>query len=654
MFKYLISLSCLFFLQPLYAVQPYEFSTKERADRFIQEQEARGKRSNLTVQKQQKQRYTVLLKGHTQWGNAFKQAQLIDKQGFSGLEVVKGRYERGYSIIVRQSLSKKSIGKTFNRLRRLGMKNVKVHTDKIKLVRYIVMLREPPAPKFERPKPSSLMKPAVVNKSLPDKAPAPEAIVKKSDILAPATLMSKPAIESTVEKESVLATQEENIELDDEVMIVVMSDSSDITYEMSIEDDDEGTGDNFEWAVDKIQLETELFTRSSSSVDHVEYINASAHAKWQLSSNWEVQIAARLDGNYQHGDKGADNDELNLDYGNNFLRYRDQSMRLTVGSDTVRWGKMDTFSPTDNVSSLDMSRGVLFEWGEAYRSAPIVRGEFFFDNGKLDVVYLPYFREAELSDKENVWYPVNIEEGAILGFGSTPLLKTLLQNGKIDDDINETDGGFGIRYSTTLNSMDFDLTVQRVKLSTPYYQINPTIVANPALMNQEKYALIEKHPRSWVIGGDTEFQAGYFLLRFEAAWFSDLPATTSRLQYETYDGLKWAGGAEFYPGDGDTRVNLQLSGSHIDEKEKIIDRDNIVNLSGEVETLFSNNRWKLSGRFNLGLDEKDIYISPEVAYLGWEPFEMYSAIHYLDGNDNTLGGFYENNTMVTFGWRGQF
>ena len=198
------------------------------------------------------------------------------------------------------------------------------------------------------------------------------------------------------------------------------------------------------------------------------------------------------------------------------------------------------------------------------------------------------------------------------------------------------------------------MCLHSAKLSAPYYEINPAIVANPALLGREKYSLIEQHPRSWVVGGDMEFQADSVMLRFEAAWFSDLPATTKALKYETYDGFKWAGGSEFYPGDGDTRVNLQLSGSHIDEKENILDRDNIVTLSGEVESLFDNDRWKLSSRFALGLDEKDVYISPEVAYLGWEPFEIYTAVHYLDGDDNTIGGFYQNNSMVTIGWRGQF
>ena len=79
-----------------------------------------------------------------------------------------------------------------------------------------------------------------------------------------------------------------------------------------------------------------------------------------------------------------------------------------------------------------------------------------------------------------------------------------------------------------------------------------------------------------------------------------------------------------------------------------------MTLNGESETLFSNNRWRFSTKFNIGLDIKDIYVSPEISYLGWEPFEVYSAVHYLDGNEQSLGGFYQENSMITIGWRGRF
>ena len=615
--------------------QPEVFSSQEAANNYIKQAQAQGKQTSLTVQRQDKQRYSVIFKGYLRWSDAIKQASLLEKRGYSNLEVVRGRFERDYSIIVLQSLNKKAVGVTFNRLRSMGMKNVKVHTDKIKRVRYVVMTHEPL--KIKRKK--LIAKPEI------SRPVHTEKIVLQEPIVVPIETAVIPV-------EPALMITDDELEEDD--IIIVMSESSDITNDIFLAEEDDPEVRDFEWSIDKLQLETELFTRSASPVDHIEYINAAGHARWNINNQWEVQIAARVDGNYQHGKGFAESDELDLDYGNNYLRYRDKSMTITMGADTVRWGKVDNFAPTDNMATLDLSRGVLYKWGEAYRAAPVIRSEFFLEQGKLDIVYLPFFREAELPDKENVWYPVNSNRGSILGFGENQQLKELLQNGKIDDDIDETDGGFGFRFSSTYGAFDYDLVLQKVKLSTPYYQLNPIIQADPAAAASERYAFKEVHPRSWVVGADIAFQAADMLVRIEGAWFSDLPATTETLVYKTYHGFKWAGGVELYPGDGDTRVNVQLTGVNIEQKEKIVDRDNIVSLSGEVETLFSNNRWKFSGQFNLGLDEKDIYLSPEISYLGWEPFEFYSAIHYLDGDDNTLGGFYKENTMITFGWRGKY
>ena len=264
-------------------------------------------------------------------------------------------------------------------------------------------------------------------------------------------------------------------------------------------------------------------------------------------------------------------------------------------------------------------------------------------------------------DKENVWYPINFRKGEILGGEITPLSQLVLKNASIDDKV-DGEGGLGLRFSSNNNAIDYALTVQRVRLSSPSYKINEKfrqdLLINPlaAIANQSSYGYTytEEHPRNWIVGGDMAFQWQDYTLRFEGAWFSDMPATTKNLEYKKYKAFRWASGVEFYPGDADTRVILQLMGTHIDEKEKIMDRDNSVTLTGETESLFSNNRWRLSTKFSLGLDIKDIYVSPEISFLGWEPFEIYSAVHYFDGSDQSMGGFYRENSMLTFGWRGRF
>ncbi len=608
------------------------FSTKKQALEYVKQEEQSGYRAHLTTQNQSRQRYIVYLKGYRQWSEAFKQAQSLEKIGYKNVSVVKGQFDRGYSIIIAQLLSKEKAGEIFNKLRELGLRNAKVKTDSINLTRYIVTVHQPQV------------------------APTPEKI---QPVTAPVEKpVPSPVLKPGRDDDIIVISDEEEISNDD--MIIVMSDASDVTYEIGM--DEELEESNVDWAIDKIVLEEQLFTRSSSDVSNAEYVHVSSHVNWRLSENWDMQLAARIDAYKQHGKYGTDISDVDLDYEDNYMRYRDDNMRLTVGTQTIRWGRVDILAPTDNMVTLDLSRGVLPNWDDLYRASLALRGELFSGKSKLDFVYLPKFREAELpGDKENVWYPINFRNGEILGGKTNPLSKTIIQNATIDDDVSG-DGGFGLRLSSNVNSLDYAVSLQRVRLSAPSYKINEQfrqdLLVNPllAVANQSNYGdtYTEEHPRNWIVGGDMAFQWKQFTLRFEGVWFSDLPATTSTLEFETYDGFRWASGVEFYPGDADTRVILQLSGTHIDEKEKIIDRDNSVTLNGESETLFSNNRWRFSTKFNIGLDIKDIYISPEISYLGWEPFEVYSAVHYLDGNEQSLGGFYQENSMITIGWRGRY
>ena len=50
----------------------------------------------------------------------------------------------------------------------------------------------------------------------------------------------------------------------------------------------------------------------------------------------------------------------------------------------------------------------------------------------------------------------------------------------------------------------------------------------------------------------------------------------------------------------------------------------------------------------------DVYVSPKLSYLGWEPHEIYVVGHYFDGEDRTLGGFHRNHGMVAVGLNTRF
>jgi hypothetical protein len=273
----------------------------------------------------------------------------------------------------------------------------------------------------------------------------------------------------------------------------------------------------------------------------------------------------------------------------------------------------------------------------------LVRLEGFQGNNKVDLIWYPTFRGAELPDNDSIWYPVDRSRGELLGIESTPAMAALLSGAAIDDDAPSNSGGGGLRFSRTESSFDFALTAQYGRQTVPYFRYN-------AATN----TLEAEYPRAWSLGGDIGFEAADATWRLEAAWVSDLPATRDNMAYTEVKGINWGAGVEFHPGDGDTRVNLQIVGTNLYDTPDILDRTEIYNFNGSVEAPFAQERWRARVRFFVGLDKTDIYVNPEIAFLGWEPHEFYLELHHFDGEDGTLGGFHEDHSLLAVGWRAEF
>ena len=230
---------------------------------------------------------------------------------------------------------------------------------------------------------------------------------------------------------------------------------------------------NFSVGLDKARLEYGNLYQSKSSVNTSNYGHLAMSGEWNPAPAWEVQFGARLDWYDQTGSPSVD--ELDLDYGDSFVRYRGENYRITAGTQKVIWGRIDELPPTDRISRADISRGILDPLSERRRAMPVLRFEGFQEGYKLDAVWIPDFRKAALPDKDSIWYPINQTNGTILGFESTPILKTLVQQGSISDSAPDGDGGFGMRLSNTGQQFDYAVTVQHVRQSTPYWQLNPTV-----------------------------------------------------------------------------------------------------------------------------------------------------------------------------------
>ncbi len=417
---------------------------------------------------------------------------------------------------------------------------------------------------------------------------------------------------------------------------VVAGDDAGITYSNDISLQKAA----FSVGLDKVQVEAGSLVKSGAEANSSNYLNMAFSAHWELGSTWEAQLAGRVDGYSQSGKQTLDRTQL--DYGESFIRYRREDIRFTFGTQKIIWGRIDEQSPTDRLSVVDLSRFNLDDHQDRRRAAPAVQLEYFQGAGKFDVVWLPKFRAAKLPGRKSIWSSINQQKGELLGMEPSSRMSAIVSGSRFTEHTPHGDGGGAIRYSHSGADFDYALTAQRVRQSTPYYE----------LVSFGRFKA--RYPRSWVAGGDIGFEALDAAWSFEAAWLSDVPVTKTDISYTTVEGVSWAAGAEFHPGDGDVRVNLQLIGTNLIDAPRVLDRTEIYTLNGAVDIPFAHERWRVNTRFFIGLDKKDIYINPELAYIGWEPHEIYLANHYFTGSAGTIGGYHQDHSLVTLGWRAKF
>ena len=392
------------------------------------------------------------------------------------------------------------------------------------------------------------------------------------------------------------------------------------------------------FGVDDLLLETAALP-DAPEADTYSTLRTSVYALWQPSRDWEFRMGARLDGMSQDGGS-ADHREMLADYTDTYVRYRSGNARVTLGAQTIIWGRADEIPLADRVSRADLTRFVMDDLSDRRRAQLAARWEQTLGDYKLDAVWLPVFRGAQLPDVASVWSPINRTTRQIIGID--PSLTGWINNAQINEDEHGSGGG-AVRLTNTGAPFDYGITLARTRQSLPYYRVD---VPN--------LTLTSVHPFNNFAGADMELVSGGLTWRMEVGYTDNVPMTLANTQMDSTHALDWIGALEFFPGGGDTRVNLQLVAHALQTDRSILELKEYYGANGEIESRFSQGRWKASMRFASGFNVRDLYLSPKLSYVGWEPHELYVAAHYFDGESRTLGGFHEDHALITLGLRTRF
>lgn len=418
-----------------------------------------------------------------------------------------------------------------------------------------------------------------------------------------------------------------------------------------------------EWRVDRLGLETGILNSTAHDVKGSHYAELATSLRWRASDALDVQLGVRLDGYSQNGYPSFTEADAELE--ETFVRWRGDDSRLTLGAQTVVWGRVDELSPTNLLLRQDMTRYTLGDLSNRYRSQAALRYEFFSGSHKFDALALPRFEEGALPEQDSIWHPIDRRRGRIQGFEANPLLAALLSEARIDDDFEgKRDAGGGLRYSYSGEGFDLGATTLYGRASQPYYRFNSQVrgallggaTPEQALAASSAPLLQAEYPLTRQGSVDLAFSAWDATWRGELAYNSDTPVTTPTLGFDTVPSLSWAAGVELFPGDGNDRLTIQLNGRHLRTDQPLADLSDLYVVSGELENGFAQERWRLRTRLlaSFADGKHDLYFNPELAWRYFEPSEFYLGGHWFAGDERLPSGYHDEHDLITLGWRTQF
>ena len=400
-----------------------------------------------------------------------------------------------------------------------------------------------------------------------------------------------------------------------------------------------GTG--LRWGVESLRLEG-MHLSDHPSVRWTAALRADWFATMKATPALEWRLGLRTDADLQHNISGQ-RQVGEAAWGDTWLRWRGGDTRITAGMQTVLWGRVDAVSLIDRVSRVDLRRFALDDLKERRLPLPALRWEQEWSSYKSDLVLLAGFQNTLLPDRASVWHPINRTGAQIIGTAAVPALAPFFQTAALQES-NHRFGGVALRITRSGEGFDHGFTIGRTRQTLPFFALDPAggrILASQPLVRH--------------VAADAELVTDAATWRAEIAHSRDLPMTALTGTHLSANSTEFAGGVEFFPGGRDTRVNLQLLLRSVDtDHMPTVELRRYASLSGEVESSFQQGAWKAGLRFASALNIHDLYLSPRLSYVGWEPHEIYVAGHYFNGEQRGFGGFFRNNNALAIGFKTRF
>jgi hypothetical protein len=397
----------------------------------------------------------------------------------------------------------------------------------------------------------------------------------------------------------------------------------------------------FKWGVDPLHIEV-LHWDKARAADLGSTVRIRPYASGRVARTWEWRLGAHLEHDGQSGGARSVHQER-VALGDSYLRLRHEDLRLTVGAQTIVWGRVDAVPLIDRVSRVDLRRFGLDDLADRRLPQWAVRLEQALGDWRVDAVWLPDFRPARLPHEASPWHPVDRDRAQIVGVPAAgPALAPFFQTARLGA-VDEGSGGVAVRVTRTGEPVDFGLTLAHTRQPLPYMRLDLAAGRIDAVHPYNRFAAV-----------DAEMATDDATWRTELAWTGDVPITGIDGRTREEGVVEWVGGVEFFPGGRSNRITLQAQARSVRTRAPILELREYYALNGEAETSFDRGRWKLGMRFVAGLNVSDRYLAPKISFVGWEPHEIYLTAHFFSGPSRSVVGFHRDHDAVAIGLKTRF
>jgi len=263
---------------------------------------------------------------------------------------------------------------------------------------------------------------------------------------------------------------------------------------------------------------------------------------------------------------------------------------LTAGLGRVVWGRLDELQPTDVINPIDVSRFFFEGRSEARLAVPLVRARVFAgERVSVEGLYVPFFRRGRFDRLDEPSSPFNIAPGAVTCLAIGCPRPEFVRHEPAATAANAQGGA---RASVTSGRVDWSVSAYRG--FRPFGIYTPSISpASPKPPSGEGGLSIE-FPRFTMIGGDFETVTGKWVVRGEAAAFTQdafqAAATASALTGHSFDA-----GAAVDRKAGDYRISGQVL-IHAEAYDSVFDTPGRTDVSLIVSADRTFSRQKYQGR----------------------------------------------------------